>query len=211
VTHENSAPTKVPRPTSISTSFGTIGPLQGQLRLILGCASHPDAEKGAALAFVHPGLPRPGRDLECQHFVLNCDAPLLVLATKHHDSCFYVLVNLADSASRQAFSKAYSFSGLELVMIDRLSLASSYLLAVGDESRKALRKAVADHEAVLRDDHLWLLRLGEVTAHLPEEFAKTNPDAGSSVNHHVLVLLGDRHAHFAGVRDALRRALGKYE
>lgn len=211
MTHASPTPSKAPPPPSISTSFGTIGPLQGQLRLILGCSSHPETERGAALAFAHRGFPQPGKDLECQHFVLDCGAPLLVLATKHHDSCFYVLVNLADAASRQAFSRAYSLSGLELVMIDQLSLASSYMLAVSDDSRKALREVVADHESFLRDDHLWLLRLGEVTSRLPEEFTKAHPDAASSTNHHVLVLLGDRHAHFAGVRDALRRALGKYE
>jgi hypothetical protein len=127
------------------------------------------------VAFAHEGLPRPGRDLECQHFVLDCDAPLL------------------------------------LVMVDGVSRASSCMLAVSGESRKLLREVLSGHEAVLRDDRLWLLRLGEVTSGLPQEFAKRHPEAASSLSHHVLVLLGDRDAHFVGVRDALRRVLGKYE
>lgn len=211
MTHASTTATKVPCPPSISTSFGSIGPLQGQLRLFLGCSSHADNDQGAAVAFAHDGLPKPGRDLECQHFVLDCDAPLLVLATKHHDSCFYVVVNLADTASRQAFSKAYGFSGLELVMVDSVSRASSYMLAVSHESSKSLREVLAGHEAFLRDDRLWLLRLGEVISGLPREFARHHADAASSLRHHVLVLFGDRDSHFVGVRDALRRVLGKYE
>lgn len=206
-------PTKhkeLPRTLAISTSFGSIGPLQGQLRLLLGCSSHPIDDKGAALAFAHEGLPRPGRDLDCHHFVLDCGAPLLVLAVKHHGSCFYVLVNLADAASRQAFLKAYGLAGPELVMIDRVSLASSYMMAVTDDLRKPLRELVAAHEGMMRDNHLWLLRLGEVTSGLPHEFAKVCPDVTSSLDHHVLVLLGDHQAHFAGVREALRSALRRY-
>lgn len=122
-----------------------------------------------------------------------------------------MLVNLADTASRQAFSKAYGFSALELVMVDSVSRASSHMFAVNDESRRLLREVLAGPEAVLRDDRLWLLRLGEVTSGLPQEFAKRRADAASCVSHHVLVLLGDRDAHFVGVRDALRRVLGKYE
>ncbi|MCG2593020.1 hypothetical protein LZ009_09525 [Ramlibacter sp. XY19] len=122
-----------------------------------------------------------------------------------------MLVNLADTASRQAFSKAYGLSGLELVLIDSVLRATSCMLAVSDESRKTLREVLASHEAFLRDDHLWLLRLGEVTSGLPQEFAKRHPEAASSRSHHVLVLLGNRDAHFVGVRDALRRTLGKYK
>lgn len=101
-----------------------------------GCSLHSGGERGAALAMAHAGLPRPGHDLECHHFVLDCSAPVLVLAAKHHDACFYLLVNLADSASRQAISKAYGFSGLEFVMIDGATCASSYIQAVADECRR---------------------------------------------------------------------------
>jgi len=95
-------------------------------------------------------------------------------------------------------------------MVDGASCANSYMLAVADDCRRELRETLAGHEGFLRDDHLWLLRLGELTASLPLHFSRIRPEAATSL-HHVLVLVGDRRAHFAGVREALRIALARYE
>lgn len=61
-------------------------------------------------ALAHEGLLCIGRDVECMHFFVNADAPILVIAAKNHDACFYVLVNLADKPTREAFSRANGFS-----------------------------------------------------------------------------------------------------
>jgi hypothetical protein len=84
---------------TVSSVVGALGSPSTRVQLT------PNADNGAALALAHEGLPGPARDIACHHFVLDCDAPLLVLAAKHQGSCFYLLVNLADAASRRAFLK----------------------------------------------------------------------------------------------------------
>ena len=76
----NAKTTKPPFTPSIYTNFGTVGQLQSQVRLLLGCSFEENNEGGVVLALAHAGLPRVGRDLEGHHFLLSCDAPFLVLA-----------------------------------------------------------------------------------------------------------------------------------
>jgi hypothetical protein len=185
----------------IHVNFGTMGPLQRQVRQLLGCGASAE-EPEAALAFSHAGLPRPGRDLNCRHFVLQCDAPMLVLAASHHDACFYLLVNMGDKPSRDAFSRVYHHGKCEVVLADRVS-ASACSFMLEDDERSQLRAELNAHEGFMRDDHLWMLQLGELISRLPTEFANRAPGSAACVQHHVLVLQGNRDAHFSAVRAAL--------
>jgi hypothetical protein len=193
---------------TIHTNFGTIGPLQNQVRLLLGCTSDDDSERGAVLAFSHAGLPRIGRDLECHHFIVNCDVPFLVLAAKHHDACFYLLVNLADRASRAAFRGAYRSDGLEVVLVGCSSCPSRCRFAVSIAEERRLRDDLNDHEGLLRNQHFWRLQLGELTSRLPEAFSKLVPEAAACLSHHVVILNGDVEQHFTALRAAVNTALG---
>jgi hypothetical protein len=190
----------------VSASIGTIGPLQLQARQVLGCTTPGRSERSAAIALSHAGLPSPGRDLTCRHFLVPGEFPILVLAAVHHQTCFYFALNLADSDARHAFSHAYGIGGLNLVMLDPEGGACSYSLDVRDEEqvREILRRYETAFYRVERS--IFLLRLGELASKLPSEFANLEPESAKCTQHTALFLLGDSDMHLAGLSAALKSA-----
>lgn len=130
----------------VSTSIGTVGPLQVQVRQLLACATPSRNDRSAAIAFSHAGLPRPGRDLSCRHFVVPGEFPLLVLAAVHHDTCFHFALNLKDNDARRAFSAAYGLWGLDLVLVDPADGACSHSLKLDDEEHGEVRDILRSYE-----------------------------------------------------------------
>lgn len=182
--------------------------MQSQVRQVLGCTTPGRIERGAAVAFSHAGLPSPGQDITCRHFLVPGEIPLLVLAAVHHQTCFYFALNLADSDARHAFSTAYEIGRLELVMVDPVGRACSFSLEVHDEEHRQVREILRRHETAFHclERSMFLLRMGGLASKLPSEFAKLELESAKCAQHSVLFLLGDADMHTAGLSSALKSA-----
>lgn len=191
-------------PTRTYTSIASLGrvtkPQWRRLNWDAECAGDY-----AIVALTDRRLPKPDERLEAYQYVVPGEFPLLVIAARELDTCYYFTVNLADAATRRAFAEYFNWE-VELIFLDDYGRTFVHLMDFSAEDCKQIRAALASHADTRREVPTWMIPLEALADSFVQRFAELEPGAARCGRHCIVLLDGDKHRHAA----VLARA-GAYE
>lgn len=191
----------------VNLSLGTVGRLESfHVSTLFGRSCHWD--RSIVLAEAHSRLPRPGYELDCTVLQAPQGTPLIVVAARHHDVAYYVISNLAERGSWNAFKRVLRTRRLELGLttdgvkpfwtsLHFEDKAAEQLQARLRETGKSWWRGAGD---------TWRDQLGLLLLNLPQQLAALQPHAPACVAHAAVLASGDCAKHSASRQRCLDAA-----
>lgn len=199
----------------VLTSFGTLGPVQRQVRQLLNATHIPtDADcRPAAFCLANAtlnGLPAelPGHAwmlLEEDHAE---DNPVLVLASAARGVALCVAVNLADRAPLSALLESLGDNSIELLVASPGGTSTHRLKFSRAEAAHLEGLATEFLDIAPEKDPDWMHDFGGAVPRLPALCAHLTPTLYDCSRHLCLILQGSSEDHLRAVQLALRRSVG---
>ena len=204
--HPASSATAPNTQAGVNFSLGTIGRLESfYVRTLFGSSCHWD--KSIVLAEGHRGLPRPAHELDCAVLQAPHGTPLVVLAARHHDVAYYVIINLAERGSWNALNRVLKTRRLELGLTSEGVKPLWTSLHFEDEAAQHLHARLRETDKSWRGaDETWRDQLGLLLLNLPQQLAALQPEAARCVAHAAVLVSGDYAKHSASRQRCLDAA-----
>lgn len=174
--------------TPVHFNLGTIGCIQSLPDEGGGPWVLPSRDFHAGMVEVTPSLPRPGRDLEAKLLRVPLEAPLVLLAARHHTVAYYFICDVSEPAAFAALKAANKVGRLEIGFIAETGLPDWSALHLQAKDRASISEALAARDAgAPRQGRLWRQKLGMLLLSLPALLDELGPT--ERCFHHTAVLL----------------------
>jgi hypothetical protein len=189
----------------ISISVASLGPVPKHVWRRIGWDDDAAGDH-AIVALADTRLPRPDDNLEGNVLFVPGDSPLVVLAARDLDTCYYFTVNLANQKARQAFAAFFRWE-VEIIFVTDQGESFVQVMDFTAQDCKRIRAGMQEYsEACEYQAAPWMASVEARADAIIRQYAALDPSAARSGRHCIVLLDADERSHSNTVVGLGRRA-----